>query len=191
MNELITYLDKVSPLSEDSKAVLQTLLVEQTFAKKEIIQNTDSSCKTLYFITEGIARIFYYKDGDDITEHFAFNSNLIIRAESLFTGLPTSKGIQALTPLQLIKIEASALFALFETHIDIERLFYKLITQEYLMLTKRVEQLQINTATERYEDLLTQTPLVNTIPLKYIATYLGITHVSLSRIRAEYAQRTH
>lgn len=184
MNDILAYFKTVSALSNESEHALSDLIQSQQFKKGDLIQEVGSSCKTLYFITSGIARIFYYKNGEDITEHFAFDSSMIIRAESLFTGLPTSKGIQALTSLELISIDASALFSLFDLHIDIERLFYRLITQAYLLLTKRVEQLQIFTATERYEELLTQTSLVNQIPLKYIATYLGITQVSLSRIRA-------
>ncbi|MDR2221774.1 MAG: cyclic nucleotide-binding domain-containing protein [Flavobacteriaceae bacterium] len=184
MESIIAYFESLSTLSEQSKELLSDLIEEEYYGKGDIIQEIGSSCKTIYFITDGVARIFYFKDGQDITEHFAFDSHIIIRAESLFREEATAKGIQALTALKLIKINAAALFALFDLQSDIERLFYKIITNEYLSLTKRVEELQIYTATERYYELLKQTTLVNEIPLKYIATYLGITHVSLSRIRA-------
>ncbi|MDR0227573.1 MAG: Crp/Fnr family transcriptional regulator [Flavobacteriaceae bacterium] len=184
MEDILTYFEKLSSLSDKSKRVLFDLIEKEHYSKGDIIQPIGSRCRTIYFITEGVARIFYYKDGTDITEHFAFDSNIIIRAESLFTEQPTSKGIQALTTLTLIRINSDDLFALFDLYKDIERLFYKIITHEYIALTKRVEQLQNNTATERYRELLRQTTLVNEIPLKYIATYLGITDVSLSRIRA-------
>ena len=65
-----------------------------------------------------------------------------------------------------------------------ERLFHQIIIKEYLNATKRIESLQLLSAHERYNELLIETDLVKHIPLKYIASYLGITQVSLSRIRA-------
>ena len=64
-----------------------------------------------------------------------------------------------------------------------ERLFHKLIVREYVATVHRAESLQMKTATERYLDLLRATPLLQHVPLKHIASYLGITQVSLSRIR--------
>ena len=169
--------------NDDARIALARIIVEEKYAKNEIIQQHGNRCRTLYFVTDGIARIFYLKDGIDITEHFAFGGNIIIRAESLFTNQPTPKGIQALTDLTIIAINAQKLFDLFEKYIDIERLFNKIFIQEYIHTTKRVESLQFKSATERYTELLNETQLVNRIPLKYIASYLGITQVSLSRIR--------
>ncbi|MFD0701429.1 Crp/Fnr family transcriptional regulator [Myroides pelagicus] len=156
----------------------------RNYRKNQVIQQPNSRCKTLYFVTKGVARIYYFKDAKDITEHFAFDANIIIRAESLFTKRTTPKAIQALTDLTVVAIPAQELFCLFETNLEVERLFNKIFIQAYIQTTKRVESLQFQSATERYYELLTQTNLINQIPLKHIASYLGITQVSLSRIRA-------
>lgn len=181
---IFQYFDNIYKVkNEDARTALEKIILEERFVKNEIIQEPGNRCKTLYFVTEGIARIFFLKDGNDITEHFAFGGNIIIRAESLFTEQPTQKGIQALTDTKMVGINAQKLFALFEKYIDIERLFNKIFIQEYINTTKRVESLQFKSATERYTELLTETSLINQIPLKYIASFLGITQVSLSRIR--------
>jgi CRP-like cAMP-binding protein len=160
------------------------LIKTNCYAKNEIIQDIGSKCKNIYFVKEGCARIFYFKDGHDITEHFAFENELIVRAESLFTGKSTSKGIQAIDQTTIISIDSEALFKSYDTHQDLERLFRILFEREYVNTVKRIESLQFKSAKERYLELLQTTDYVQKIPLKYLATYLGITQVSLSRIRA-------
>jgi CRP-like cAMP-binding protein len=183
--DLFDFFDNLNKVSESAKNDLKQLISEKQFGTNEIIQEIGSRCKTIYFVQEGSARIFYYKNGNDITEHFAFENDLIVRAESLFTGKPTSKGIQAISKVKIIGINSDALFKLYDKHNDIERLFRILFEREYVNTVKRIESLQFNTAKERYLELLNTTDYVQKIPLKYIATYLGITQVSLSRIRAE------
>jgi CRP-like cAMP-binding protein len=181
---IINHFQNLSPINEEDKVDLHKAMQEESFEKNDIIQRPGSRCKTLYFVSTGIARIFYLKDGNDVTEHFAFNGNIIIRAESLFTEQITQKGIQALTHIEMVRIDANDLFQLCLMHPNIERLFHQIIIKEYLNATKRIESLQLLSAHERYNELLIETNLVKHIPLKYIASYLGITQVSLSRIRA-------
>ncbi len=176
--------ESVNRLSLESQSALEQITIEKTYQKNDIIQEIGSRCKTVYFVKEGCVRIFYYKNGNDITEHFSFENELIVRAESLFTGKPTSKGIQAIDKSTVLSIDSESLFKLYDQHHDIERLFRLLFEKEYVNTVKRIESLQFKTAKERYAELLETTDYVQKIPLKYIATYLGITQVSLSRIRA-------
>lgn len=184
MEDIFTYLDEVYRIEAASRAQLATIVHTQRFGRNAYVQQPGNSCRTVYFMTKGAARIFYYKDDTDITEHFAFAGQLIVRAESLFTGKPTPKGIQVLEEAEVASIDAAKLFALYDTHRDIERLFRLIFEREYVAVLRRVESFQFKSATERYVDLLNETDLVAKIPLKYIASYLGITQVSLSRIRA-------
>ncbi|WP_282784823.1 Crp/Fnr family transcriptional regulator [Phaeodactylibacter xiamenensis] len=184
VHPIFNYFDRIYRVCPAARAALNELLGKERYTKNELIQQTGNSCRTVYFVSSGIARIFFYKDGEDITEHFAFAGDVIVRAESLFTGEPTPKGIQALQEVELLAIDAVKLFALYDTHHDVERLFRLIFEQEYVAAIKRVESLQLQHATERYLDLVQTTDLINQIPLRYIASYLGITQVSLSRIRA-------
>jgi len=182
---LIHYLEGITALTIHSKQEISKLASLLQFKKNEIVQQPNSTCRTIYFVNNGIARIFYYKNGNDITEHFSFTKNIIVRAESLFTGQPTSKGIQVIEDSEILAIDSAKLFALYDNHHDIERLFRLIIEKEYVNTVKRIESLQFKDAKERYLELLNETDLVNRIPLKYIASYLGITPVSLSRIRSQ------
>lgn len=176
-------LQAVYRTSPEASGALQALFREEAVPKNGLIQPTDSRCRTIYFIVSGIARIFYYKDGKDITEHFALPGDFIVRAESLFTGQPTAKGIQALADTRLVAIPAQSLFELYDRYPEIERLFRLVFEAEHVAVIRRVESLQFKTARERYEDLLQGTDFVNRIPLHYIASYLGVTPVTLSRLR--------
>jgi CRP-like cAMP-binding protein len=132
-----------------------------------------------------MARIYYYKDGIDITESFAFENSLIARVESLFTGKPSKKGIQVLEDSDFIGINSPALFDLYDRFPEIERLFRKIFEAAYVDTVNRIESIQFHSAEERYRDLLKFSPdILQRVPLKHIASYLGITQVSLSRIRA-------
>lgn len=182
--DLFSIFDSINIISQDAKRDLAQIITEKEYSKNEIVQDVGSSCKTIYIVKKGLSRIFYYKDGNDITEHFAFDYDIIVRAESLFTGKPTSKGIQTINKSTIYGIDSEKLFQLYDKHHDIERLFRLLFEIEYVNTVKRIESLQFKSAKERYLELLEKTDYVQKIPLKYIATYLGITQVSLSRIRA-------
>lgn len=183
--DIFTYFNSFINLNQEAQEALKYITREKIYRKNELIQEIGSCCKTIFIVKTGCARIFYYKDGNDITEHFAFENEIIVRAESLFTGFVTAKGIQAIDNTVIFAIDSIALFKLYDKHHTIERLFRLIFEQEYVNTLKRIESLQINTAKERYIELLETTNYVQKIPLKYIATYLGITQVSLSRIRAD------
>lgn len=184
MNELFQYFHKFLPLNEESKNALEKTCSLLTLKKGENLQNFGQTCKTIYFLKTGVARIFYYKDGIDITESFSFEGEIIARVESLFTGNPSQKAIQILEDTEIVAINATQLFGLYDKFPQIERLFRLIFEAGYVETVKRIESIQFHTAEERYEALLRKPNLLQRIPLKHIASYLGITQVSLSRIRA-------
>ncbi len=181
----IDYIDQIYLISAEAKSALNEIIKIKKYAKNDLIQAINTSCRTVYIVQTGCARIFYYKDGLDITEHFAFENEIIVRAESLFSGKPTSKGIQAIDETSMLAIDSESLFKLYDQHHDLERLFRLIFEKEYVNTVRRIESLQFKSAKERYLELIESTNYVQKIPLKYIASYLGITQVSLSRIRAE------
>ncbi|WP_394992030.1 Crp/Fnr family transcriptional regulator [Emticicia sp.] len=184
MTELFNYFNKFQQLSDDAKKALSEVCSTVFVKKNEILQPLGHTCKTIYFLKSGIARIYYYKDGIDITEYFAFEGNIVARAESLFTGKPSQKSIQILEDAEIIAINATQLFKLYDLFPNIERLFRLIFEAAYVDTIHRIESIQFHSAEERYLSLMNQTEIVQRIPLKHVASYLGITQVSLSRIRA-------
>lgn len=187
MSPLFQYFRTIMPsLSADTLAAVEAICSSHTIQKGQHLQPIGHTCRTIYFINEGLARIYYFKGDVDITESFAFEREIVVRAESLFTGRPSRKGIQMLEQSVVVAIDASKLFRLFDAHHELERLFRKIFEAAYVETINRIESLQFHTAEERYRDLLSTEPdILKRVPLKYIASYLGITQVSLSRIRAQ------
>jgi CRP-like cAMP-binding protein len=184
MDGLINYLNTIHPLSSQAGNAIQSICTHHSFKKGKLLQPIGHTCRTIYFIEKGIARIFYYKDSVDITEYFAFENNLIARVESLFTGKPSRKGIEIVEDAEITAINAVALFQLYNEFPEIERLFRKITEAGYIETVNRLESLQFHSAEERYTALIHEHPeIIQRVPLKYIASYLGITQVSLSRIR--------
>ncbi|MCE7058088.1 Crp/Fnr family transcriptional regulator [Algoriphagus sp. AGSA1] len=185
LNKFLNYLSDISPISEEAKEGIKNMCSTVDIRKNDNLQSIGQTCRTIYFVVEGTARINYFKEDKDVTEYFAFANDMIIRAESLFTGKPSHKAIQAISDTTFIAIPANPLFELFEKYHEVERLFRKIVERSYVDTINRLESLQFHTAEERYQDLIEKSPaVVREIPLKHIASYLGITQVSLSRIRA-------
>ncbi|MDX2245954.1 MAG: Crp/Fnr family transcriptional regulator [Bacteroidia bacterium] len=185
METLLAYFKQFNPLSERAVSAILEICTPVEIKKNKNLQPVGHTCRTVYFIKKGAARIYYYKDGNDITECFVFENNIIARVESLFSGQPSKKAIEILEDAELIAIHSTALFKLYDTFPDIERLFRKIFEAAYVDTVNRVESIQFHTAEERYLALLNEMPnVLQRVPLKHIASYLGITQVSLSRIRA-------
>jgi CRP-like cAMP-binding protein len=184
MTSLFQYFSKYNPLSKEAGQTISEISSFVTIKKNTDLQPIGHTCKTIYFIKKGVARIYYFKDGIDITESFFFENSIIARVESLFTGKPSRKAIQILDDAEIIAINANQLFKLYDTFPEIERLFRKIFEAAYVDTVNRIEGMQFHSAEERYNALLNQAPnVLMRVPLKYVASYLGITQVSLSRIR--------
>lgn len=186
MQSLLSYLRTLSPLSIESERLLLNIGTPVHIKKNDNLQHIGHTCKTIYFLKSGVARIYYFKEATDVTESFAFENNLVVRYESLFASVPSKKGIQVLEDSELIAIPSGELFMLFDHAPELERIFRKIVEAALVEQINRIESLQFHTAEERYKSLLKEAPdVIKRVPLKFIASYLGITAVSLSRIRAQ------
>lgn len=187
MKALLDYIETIYPISPEGQNALLSCCTELSFKKNAIVQPIGHTCKSVYFIKKGALRIFYFKGDIDVTENLEFENAFVARAESLITGQPSKKGIQAVEDSELIAINTDRLQALYDDHLDLERLFKKLLTIVLIQTLNRIESIQFYNADTRYYNLMKSHPdLLKRVPLKYVASYLGITQVSLSRIRAKH-----
>ena len=185
MQTFLKHIQSFHPISKKAEKALLEISTEIKFHKGIDVQSIGHTCKTIYFVKQGCVRIYYFKEDIDITESFEFENAFVARAESLFTGKPSRKAIQAIEDTSLIAIDSTKLFKLFKLHHDLETLFRNIIEASYVSTVNRIESLQFNSAEERYLNLIKDySNILKRVPLKFIASYLGITPVSLSRIRA-------
>lgn len=186
MELLLAYLNKIQTLSEESERAITLICTELSIKKNKDLHPIGHTCRNVYFVKHGLLRVYYYKEDVDVTESFEFENSMVARADSLFRANPSKKGIQAIEDSELIAVNSAMLFKLYNSHHDIERLFRKIFERAYVETVVRMESIQFHTADERYKNLLAQSSkTIQRVPLKYIASYLGITQVSLSRIRAK------
>ncbi|WP_234737014.1 Crp/Fnr family transcriptional regulator [Tellurirhabdus bombi] len=186
MNPLLALVQQLSPLSAESQRAFEQIIRFDRFPKNTELLSIGAVSRHLYFIHRGLARVFYYKEDIDVTDYFAVDNQFIGAVASLFTGAPSNKGIQVLEDSEVYYLNNVDFEQLADKHHDLERVARKLAVFGFLESQSRLESLQFLSAKERYQELNRQYPgLTNRAPLKYIASYLGITQVSLSRIRAE------
>lgn len=149
------------------------------FAKQGVVANR------VGLVLEGLLRQYYTKDGEDRTTYFFFEDQLTGAYMSCVTGRPSPVAIEALSDTTCICFPYPVLQALFKQHAGWQQ-FGRLLA-EYLMvaLEERMASLLMLSPEERYRNLLggSEKNILERVPQHYIANYLGITPVSMSRIR--------
>ncbi len=186
MDRFINYLNTISSISDDTKSDLVNCLRTFDFAKKETILRQGDVCNYLYFVNKGLLRLFYYHDGKEITDYFASEQNIIGGIDSFFSRKPSQKNIETLEDSSLIAISFDNLERLYQKHHDLERVGRILSVEAFLSMQERLFSIQFHHAKQRYKELLERSPdILKRVPLGHVASYLGITQVTLSRIRSQ------
>ena len=153
-----------------------------------MIHEQGKVCKNVFFIETGLARVFYYNnEGKDITDYFGPEGNFIAVVETFFKGGASNYNIQTLEDSVLISMDWRFLESMLNKYIQLER-FGRLITMKILEQTiARVNAIQFQTAQERYSFMMERYPdMINRVQQRHIASYLGITPETLSRIRKSH-----
>lgn len=155
--------------------------------KKDAFLVTEGKiCQHVYFLERGCVRGYYTLEDREITCWFGFENNFVTSLLSFSTQKPGMENIQCLEDCTLWAISYEDLHRLYAKHADINRLGRIMHERYYVMLEERVVRNHFKEARERYENLLTQAPhILQRVPLGYVASYLGMTQETLSRMRSK------
>lgn len=155
--------------------------------KKTILLNAGEKSNDIYFIKSGAARVYYLeKDGAEITSWFLFENEFLISVYSFFTGQPSFEYLETLEDCTLIVLKRTALHQLYEQFLEFNVIGRKLTEYYYIRNETQANELRTLTAKERYQQLMRNNPkLINRVSLGYIASYLGVSQETLSRIRKQ------
>jgi CRP-like cAMP-binding protein len=165
---------------EDYKKAASLVTYEKS---KKIVVEGQMADKT-YFILSGSARAYYVKDGKDITDWFSFENDFICSINSFFLNIPSPHFIEVLEQTTLLEITRDNMTILCDKYHEFDRLGRIVATKIMLQLQQRIVSIQFETAQQKYDNLLSIRPdITQRIPLTHIASYLGITLETLSRIR--------
>lgn len=185
MEDFIRKIREVYPLSDDEVQVLLDHTEQIVLPKGSRIMTAGKVEDYTYFIVEGLARGFFYQEGKDITIWFASAGMALLSMNAYVYDKPGYENIELLEECKLLRIENKCLNVLFETYNGLANLGRRMSDVVVLKLERLFMERNFMPAAQRYHSLLEHEPeILKKVPLRHIASYLGISQVSLSRIRA-------
>ncbi len=171
-------------LPTECKVELQLNSKILTLDKETILVKEGQIADKTYFIANGCARAYYLKDGKDITDWFAFENDFINSINSYFQKVNSHHYIEVLEPSIILEISRDLATKLSKKFIEFDRLEKSAITKTMLQLQQRIVSIQFENAQQKYQNLLkARLDITQRVPLTHVASFLGITLETLSRIR--------
>ncbi len=184
MEEFISYLNQISPLKQESAMDFLSKCKSFQYPKGFFLVKPGQISQYLYFVKSGIGKVYYLKDGKEIIDWISDEGNLLTSVTSFLTHRPGKHFLKLIEDSELIGISYEDLEKLFAKHHDVERLGRKLTIMALVQVQHRINSIQFESAKDRYENFLIQFPnCINRISLGDLASYLGMTQVTLSRVR--------
>ncbi|AFK02135.1 putative transcriptional regulator, Crp/Fnr family [Emticicia oligotrophica DSM 17448] len=183
----LDFFQQIHPLKEQSLEALLPCLSLKNYSKKDFLVKQGSISDELNFVYTGCVREYFENTKANETNiWFGLENSVAISTYSFFSQKPSLTYIQALEDVQVVSVKHADLQNLFDQFHDIERLG-RLIVEHYLVQIEEMKIiLQTLSARERYEYMITNRPeFIRRIPLKYLASFLGIQLETLSRVRSQ------
>ena len=183
----IEYLRSIINVSEELHLELQRITTNTVVNKGQYLLRSGAQCTDIYYVESGLLRGYYFNEDKEITNWLALDSEFATSFYSFIARVPSTESIEALETSELVQLPYASLQQLYADFPETERLGRILTENYYIRLEGRLLSVQFTTARERYQQLLANNPLLlQRAPLGHIASYLGITQETLSRIRAQY-----
>lgn len=188
--DLCEILNRIYPLPDESLGKITEGAEEIVVGKQATVIEAGKVDGYVYFVKSGLVRAYVMADGREITFWFGDEGAVVLSMESYINRRPGYESIAALERTVLYRIPSASLLRLYETDIHIANWGRKFAESEIIRAERCMIPHLSTTASQRYETLLRHNPsLINRIPLDKLASYLGITPVSLSRIRGKSGRR--
>jgi CRP-like cAMP-binding protein len=183
-NQLYNVVSRMLPLSQKEWDVFAECFIYRAVPKKFRLVSVGDVSREAYFINKGATRLFFEKEGEEISANFMFENNFVASLESFLLQVPSRQAIDTLEDCELLVLSKQRLEELIRKQPQFN-LFSKAIAETaFIMLQRRASSFILDSAEERYMNMLQQRPeILERVPQHMIASYLGVTPVSLSRIR--------
>lgn len=179
------------PLSTEDLNIIRSYFKEERLMKNEFFTRSDQVCNRLSIVKSGILRVFALSDGKEITQWISVPDTFITEAMGFFFNQPNRWNIQAFTQVELLtitKTDYQKLCKEFPKWNEIEKQF---VMKCFMMMEDRIFSHLSMTAEERYNQYFEHhKELFHQVPLQYIASVLGMTPETFSRIRKRQSQNS-
>lgn len=188
--KLFSAIDRFTILSSKHQEELSSFVRIQEFPRDTILLELGEVSSYLHFLVEGSVRAIYYQNGKEITAWFGFEGDFVSSFYSFVARKPSLERIVAISDCKLFSISYVTLQFLYEKDLVWNKLGRLVTEQYYIEYRERILSLQSRSAAERYDELLEKQPdILNQVKLGHLASYLGITQETLSRLRATQENR--
>jgi CRP-like cAMP-binding protein len=187
---LINFLQSTGLVSPSAAIEIASRFEQRSFSKNEFVLQEGKVCDDYIFLVSGFMRAWATDtEGDEVTTNFYSASQVVFEVNSFFNRIRSKENIQALTPCECLRINYEELNDLFHSMPEFRDFGRSILVRGFTALKARMLSMITETAEERYAHLLAAKPeIFQHAPLKTIASYLGVTDSSLSRIRSSYAK---
>jgi CRP-like cAMP-binding protein len=184
------FIQSIFPMADVQASAISEFFKERDLVKNDLLITKGRMCNEYFFLEEGFIRAYTYDiDGNDITTAFFSPRQVVCELFSFFKRIPSSENFQALTDCKSWYITYDELQHVFHAMPEFREFGRAILVNAYAQLKQRMLGMIQLSAEERYALLLQNNPdIFQHAALKNIATYLGVTDTSLSRIRKEFAK---
>jgi len=185
MEEFIAYLLLFGNLNQQQIEFIKNKGSERALFKDEFYWEAGRTVQHIGFLIDGVLRVYYYNNkGEEITRYFIDENHLILSGNTIDEIYRPSEYLSAVTDCKLVIFPKQDWKTISETIVGWDQMIQKIVAKYHSEKVSRRSELVTQSGLERYRDFMEKFPtLVNRVPLSFIASYLGLTPSSLSRIR--------
>lgn len=182
---MLTSFQKLVPFSSEELTILEKVISTKNIQKGDYLIREGQICDFVAFVQKGCLRCFFLKeDGTDMTDNFSFENEFITDYHSYLTQSPSIQHTVALEDAKLLILKKKDIEALYQQSANFQQLGRLMAESLYVFSYQRIQSLLTEDAEEKYLRLIQYRPqLLNRVQHYYVASYLGISPETLSRIR--------
>lgn len=186
---LFALTDAVFPVSDEAKKYIKDKIELVQVSKGTLLVSAGQHCDHLYFVNKGVLRGYVKQENKDITTWITAENELVTSISSYYKQIPSIENIEALEDCILASIHRNDMQYLYQHFPEVNALVRIILEKYYQDAEERAYISRLTDATAKYHRFInTKSNLLNRIPLKFIASYLGMTLETLSRIRSRLSQ---
>lgn len=180
------HLSDIIQIDDDSFDLVKPHLKSIQLKKGEFFAEESKVCRMVGFTFKGLLRIFYTKEGIEVNTTFCLENSMVCSFSSLVNETASDVSIQALEDSDVLVMSRTDLLSLYNRSNTLQNLGRLLVEKECIRLSDRLASLSFESAKEKYSKLLIENPdIVRRVPIQHIASYIGVSRETLSRIRSQ------
>ncbi len=185
MDDLLTLFNSIYPVSEDLQNYLTRNLKYRKLKKRELLVKKQQVNSIGSFLSTGLLHCYYLENDKKITSWFLKDNSLAISVRSFFSQKPSYEVIEAVEPCEIYYLTHNELQAAYKDYWELNYIIRELLQHYYMLKEEHAYQLQsVATTKKRFDWFIDTFPdLISRVPMRHVASFLGVTEETLSRVR--------